>query len=327
MSNQTKRLGRGLEALLGRPLGEGGSAAAAGDAAGALPVAQKVPAGKTGSDGLLQVPVGEIDDNPFQPRQDYDAAAIAELSASLKEHGLIQPIVVRSVAGRYQLIAGDRRLRAARQAGWKTVPVQVRDADDRQVAELAIVENLQRRDLSALEKAASFQQYLERWKCTQEELANRLKIDRSTVANLIRLLELPDRVQQALRAGKITAGHARALLPLGDEREQLALCQQIENESLSVRTTEELVAELIRTSDAEPMGAIAGNIRSAKSRRSRNEQVSSLEQQLRSALGVKVELKQSSGGKGKIIIHFRNHDEFERVFGEMTGQHARRKAG
>ena len=324
MSNQTKRLGRGLEALLGRPLGEG--AAAAGTSNGITTVSSG-STDKSPGEGLLHLPVGDIDGNPFQPRQDYDEAAISELAASLKEHGLIQPIVVRFVDGRYQLIAGERRLKAAQQAGWKTVPVQVREADDRQVAELAIVENLQRRDLNALEKASSFHQYLERWKCTQEELAGRLNIDRSTVANLIRLLELPSRVQAALRTGKITPGHARALLPLGDEREQLALCKQIEEESLSVRTTEDLVAELIRTADADPMNPIAGNIKAAKTRRSRNEHVSALEQQLRSALGAKVDLKQSAGGKGKMIIHFRNHEEFERIFAEFIGQPGRRKAG
>jgi ParB family chromosome partitioning protein len=205
--------------------------------------------------------------------------------------------------------------------------VQVREADDRQVAELAIVENLQRRDLSALEKAASFQQYLDRWKCKQEDLAGRLNIDRSTVANLIRLLELPARVQEALRSGKITPGHARALLPLGDEREQLALCKQIEEESLSVRTTEELVAELIREADADPMNPIAGSVKKAKPRRGRNEHIAALEQQLRLALGVKIDLKQTTGGKGKLVLHFRNHEEFDRLFADLTGQQTRRKAG
>jgi ParB family chromosome partitioning protein len=314
-----------LEALLGRPLGDGQPTAltpASAAGTGAVVATAAIPA-----DAIVHLPVGEIDANPFQPRREYDSAAIAELVGSLKEHGLLQPIVVRQVNGGYQLIAGDRRLRAAKQAGWKTVPVQVRHADDRQVAELAIVENLQRRDLNALEKAASFQQYLERWKCTQEELAKRLNIDRSTVANLIRLLELPARIQEALRTGKITPGHARALLPLGDEREQLALCKQIEEESLSVRTTEDLVAELIREADVDPHNPIAGTVRKAKPKRSRNEHIAALEQQLRLSLGVKIELKQSTGGKGKLVLHFRNHEEFDRLFSDLTGQSTRRKAG
>ena len=137
--------------------------------------------------------------------------------------GCLQPVVVRRVDDRYQLIAGERRLRAAKQAGWTDVPVNIIEADDRQTAELAIVENLQRKDLNPLEKAASFQRYLEQYGCTQEELAGRLKLDRSTIANLIRLLELPEPVQDAVRQGKITPGHARALLPLGEEREQVAV--------------------------------------------------------------------------------------------------------
>ena len=164
-------------------------------------------------------------------------------------------MVVRRVHDRYQLVAGERRLRAAIQAGWIDVPVNVIEADDRQMAELAIVENLQRKDLNPLEKAASFQKYLEQYGCTQEELAGRLKLDRSTIANLIRLLELPEAVQDAIRRGKITQGHARALLPLGDEREQIEFCQRIQREGLNVRQTEALVQETIDAADREPLAA------------------------------------------------------------------------
>jgi ParB family chromosome partitioning protein len=316
---QSRRLGRGLEALLGRPP-EGPAAAAPSKTPSQVVEKITVP-----SEGLTRLPMAEIDRNPFQPRKEYDEAALKELTDSLKEHGLLQPIVVRRVGARYQLIAGERRLRAAEHAGWTSVAVQVREADDRQVAELAIVENLQRRDLSALEKAASFQQYLERWKTTQEELANRLKIDRSTVANLIRLLELPKGVQDALRVGNITPGHARAMLPLGDEREQLALCQKIAAESLSVRATEELVSELIRTADAEPLSVVHSSSQKSKGRRA--EQLAKLEQDLRHALGTKVELKQSAAGNGKIIIHFRGNEEFERLLGDLTDRRAQRRAG
>ncbi len=157
---------------------------------------------------------------------------------------------------RYQLVAGERRLRAAIQAGWVDVPVNVVEADDRQMAELAIVENLQRKDLNPLEKAASFQKYLDQYGCTQEELAGRLKLDRSTIANLIRLLELPEPVQEAIRRGKITQGHARALLPLGDEREQIEFCRRIQREGLNVRQTEALVQETIDAADREPLAAV-----------------------------------------------------------------------
>ena len=182
------------------------------------------------ADAPARVNVRQIDSNPAQPRQDFDPKDMQSLAESISTHGLLQPVVVRQVHERYQLVAGERRLRAAIQAGWVDVPVNVVEADDRQMAELAIVENLQRKDLNPLEKAASFQKYLDQYGCTQEELAGRLKLDRSTIANLIRLLELPEPVQDAIRRGKITQGHARALLPLGDEREQIEFCRRIERE-------------------------------------------------------------------------------------------------
>ena len=171
--------------------------------------------------------VYEIDANPYQPRQQFDEEEIESLAASIQQHGLLQPVVVRQEGERYQLISGERRLRAAIKSGWTRLPAKVVEVEERQVAELAIVENLQRKDLNPLEKALSFEDYLGRYDCTQEELAARLDIDRSTIANLIRLLELPQPVQDALRQGKITQGHARALLPLGDEDEQRQVCEQI----------------------------------------------------------------------------------------------------
>jgi ParB family chromosome partitioning protein len=264
-------------------------------------------------EGLLKLNVYEIDANPFQPRREFDEAEIAGLCDSLKEHGLIQPILVRRVANRYQLIAGERRLRAAIKAGWSEVPAQLKQVDDREVTELAIVENLQRKDLNALEKAASFQQYLETYDCTQEELAGRLNIDRSTVANLIRLLELPDPVQDAVRSGSITQGHARALLPLGDEQEQIQFANRIQAEGLSVRATEALVQETIRQADAEPLAVIGADGEVSRPLAKRSDQLAALEQELRSTLGTKVELKHSRTGRGKIIIHYASHDEFERL--------------
>ncbi|MFV2069798.1 MAG: ParB/RepB/Spo0J family partition protein, partial [Pirellulales bacterium] len=233
--SKERRLGRGLEALLGRPGEEADGVQGQGLQGGPQPD----PPPTTPDNGLAWIDVGQIDRNPYQPRCDFDEAALDELRQSIETHGLLQPLVIRRAGDRFQLIAGERRLRAAKAAGWAQVPVQIRDVDDRQLAELAIVENIQRKDLNPLEKAASFQRYLQQYECTQEELARRVKIDRSTIANLIRLLELPDTVQQALRVGAITMGHARALLPLGDEREQLAFCRRIREESLSVRDTEE----------------------------------------------------------------------------------------
>lgn len=311
--SKEKRLGRGLEALLGAPLGA------------PQPIAQAT--GAETSSGPLRVSVYDIEANPYQPRRDFDEAEIDSLADSLQEHGLLQPVLVRRVDERYQLVAGERRLRAAIKAGWPDVPVQVIEADDRKTAEIAIVENLQRKDLNALEKAASFQRYLQSYGCTQEELARRLQLDRSTIANLIRLLELPETVQQSLRSGEISPGHARALLPLGDEPEQVAYCQRIVAEGLSVRAIESLVQETIRAADAPPLAVVGGEEPAAKPSRARRHHLTELEQEFRTALGTKVDVRQNIKGRGRIIIHFSGPEEFERLHAWLCGADARRKVG
>lgn len=269
--------------------------------------------GSGGDPGPTRVEIRQIDGNPFQPRRDFNQADLQSLCGSLRAHGLLQPIVVRRVDDRYQVVAGGRRLQAAARAGWTEVPVRLVEADDRQMAELAIIENIHRKDLNALEKAASFQRYLDQYGCTQEELAARLKLDRSTIANLIRLLELPEAVQQAIRQGKITPGHARALLPLGDEREQIEFCQRIQREGLSVRQTEGLVQETIDQADAEPLGVIGRNGGASRPRRVQSEHLAALEQEFRSALGTRIKIIHSGRGRGKLVIHFSGHEEFERL--------------
>lgn len=320
MSTAPRRLGRGLEALLG------GSTAVTPRAG--LQIHQ--PEGDKPSGELPRVSVYEIDRNPFQPRKEFNEEQIAELADSLDKHGMLQPLVVRRVGERYQLIAGERRLRASIKAGWPDVPVQIRDVDDRQMSELAMIENLQRRDLNALEKAASFQNYLAQYRCTHEELAARLSMDRSTVANLIRLMELPAGVQDSLRAGLISAGHARALLPLGEEREQIRVCQQIQTEGWSVRLTEQRVQEMLDGEDqAAANGAVSPSAAAAstatkskpskKATRTRSSQIVSLEQELRSALGTKIEIRQTARGRGKIVIHFSSAGEFDRLRDYLVG--------
>ncbi len=259
-----------------------------------------------------------IDSNPFQPREDFNDEDLDTLTDSLRTHGLLQPLVVRPMGSRYQLVAGERRLRAAARAGWTEVPILVVEADDRETAELAIIENLQRKDLNPLEKASSFQRYLDTYGCTQEELASRLKIDRSTVANLIRLLELPDEVQKAVRENRITQGHARALLPLGEEREQLEFCKRIQEESLSVRSTESLVQERISAEDVEPLGVVDRDGASRKTHAA-SEHIAALEQEFRSALGMRVSISHNTRGRGKLVVHFKNHDEFERLRRQVCG--------
>jgi ParB family transcriptional regulator, chromosome partitioning protein len=321
--SKDRRLGRGLAALLGTPLDEIEPAAGAvvDPAAGDLPeedFAHLAPPARSGGDGLLRLAVDEIDGNPFQPRREFTDPEIASLAESLKEHDLLQPVLVRRVGQRYQLISGERRLRAAMQAGWTQIPAQVREADDRLVAELAIVENLHRKDLNPIEKALSFKRYLEEHGCSQEDLARRLKIDRSTIANLMRLLELPETVLDGIRQGDLSAGHARALLPLGDEAEQVEMCCRIRQEGLSVRAVEAEVQQRIHQEDGPVLGVVGGS-ESTPGKRTRNAQTASLEQELRRTLGAKVAIQQSAHGRGKIVIPFANHDEFERIFGQLTG--------
>lgn len=331
--SKERRLGRGLEALLGMtgdPVPGGHSPAAgtthAGVAGGPRLHAPDHATAPQPVDGIIRVAVADLEPNPFQPRRDFDPAEIDSLAASLREHGLIQPIAVRRAAsGRYQLIAGERRLRAARQVGWTEVPAKLLDADDRTAAELAIVENLQRKDLNPLEKAISFRQYIERYGSTQEELASRLQINRSTVANFIRLLELPDEIQRAVCDERISYGHARALLPLGDEREQLDFCRRIQTEGLSVRAVEDLVQDVVHGADdrtPEPTVDRPLKVKPTKSKHN-----GSLEQQLRLALGTKVDVRQSGKGRGKIVVHFANADEFERLFQHLAGPNSLSAAG
>lgn len=310
-----KRLGRGLAALLGSSLDELASDASDG---GLAPVARSAGDAQVPPDpaGLLHLNVHEIEENPFQPRRDFSESEIGSLAESLIEHDMLQPILVRRVNGRYQLISGERRLRAAIRAGWTTVPARLRDADDRLVAELAIVENLQRKDLNPIEKAMSFKRYLDQHHCTQDDLAQRIKIDRSTVCNLMRLLELPEVVLNAIRSGTLSMGHARALLPLGTEAEQVAFAQRIRNEGLSVRDTERQVQEIVAQSDAPPAGR-----RPPKGgpKRTTTQHVASLQQELRMALGTKVEIRETARGRGRIVIHFQSHDEFDRLRDLLAG--------
>jgi ParB family chromosome partitioning protein len=288
-------------------------------AASSLDVATEASPAAAAEPGPLRIAVDQIDSNPFQPRQDFDEAELESLAESLQAHGLLQPLVVRRAGERYQLVAGERRLRAATKAGWTEVPVQLVEADDRDMAELAIVENLQRKDLNPLEKAAAFHRYLEQYGSTQEELAARLKLDRSTISNFIRLLELPEPVQDALRQSKITQGHARALLPLGDERDQLAFCGRIQQEGLSVRQTEDLVQESINQADQEPLAVVGRDGNVTRSKRHSSSQIAALEQEFRAALGVKVKITQTSRGRGKLIIPFSSHEEFEQLREYLCG--------
>ena len=297
-TTKDRRLGKGLAALLGTPLDENGN-----------PVES---AGHSSGIETLELPVHEIENNPFQPRRDFNHDEIASLAESIKSHQQLQPVLVRIVNGKYQLISGERRLRATIHAGLKTIRAEVREADDRLVAELAIIENLQRKDLNPIEKALSFKRYIDEHKCKQDDLARRLSIDRSTIANLMRLLELPQQILDWLSAGEVSAGHARALLPIGDEEIQIRTAQRIMEERWSVRATESFVSDLLKTEEDEETGKKVINA-TRQRRRQVSPQIEAMQQEMRMVFGTKVEIKSSARGRGKITIHFTDVDEFERL--------------
>jgi ParB family transcriptional regulator, chromosome partitioning protein len=339
-----RRLGKGLAALLGTPIEDEASGAEETTATmQRVASKQAAPAGTPGdraaapagqpremtakqfaashgeSDATtLLLNVDLIDPNPFQPRRDFNAEEIASLAESLKRHEQLQPVLVRRVGDRYQLISGERRLRATIHAGRSTVRAEVRLADDRLVAELAIVENMERKDLNPVEKAMSFKRYIDQHQCKQEVLASRLGLDRSTVANLMRLLELPQQILDWIVGGELTAGHARALLPLGDEDVQLRLARQIQDEGWSVRKTETDISEMLRSEHDAETGAAIGN--KARQKRTVTPHIDSLQSELRLQLGTKVEIRQTSKGKGKITIHFTSADEFDRIRAILADQ-------
>jgi len=300
-----RRLGRGLHSLLGSQDNDIPAAAAP-------PEAHEIPA--DAATELMHIDVNLIQRNPHQPRKDFDLQALNELVESITQHGVLQPLLVRQTEGGYQLIAGERRWLAARDAGLTTVPCRVMKLEDRAVVEVAIIENLQRTDLNDLEKAQAFQEYLDTYGCTIEELAQKMGKDRSTISNALRLLELPTFVKEALRAGKISAGHARALLPLNEEADQIAMCQRIQSESLSVRNTEQAVREQLDEKQSTvpfPTAGGAGKKKAAGPKATNH--ILSLQDQLRDAVGCKVEIKLKSKDAGKVIIHFNSNGEFERI--------------
>jgi len=266
----------------------------------------------------IEINVSDIENNPFQPRRRFNETEIASLAESIREHEQLQPILVRRVGDRYQLISGERRLRATIHAGRTKIRAEVREADDRLVAELAIVENLQRKDLDPIEKAMSFRRYIDEHQCAQEDLARRLKIDRSTIANLMRLLELPDDLQIHVQNGKLTSGHARTLLPLGHEDEQRQFAAQIMDEGWTVRETERRVAAHLLEQDSQAKARPNAN-RSGPRKRD-TPHVAALEQQIRLSLGTKAEIRQQKTGRGKIVINFNNPEEFERLFAIICPQ-------
>ncbi len=283
MNNRKTDLGQGIRSLLQ-----------------SMDVAQSAEANLLGSS--MMVPLEAIEINPFQPRHDFDSQALHELADSIRVHGVIQPITVRRIGMRkYQLIAGERRLRAARIAGLTEIPCFVRTANDEQMLEMALVENTHREDLNALEIAINYKRLIDECQLTTEQLALKVGRDRTTVVNFLRLLKLPPDVQQAIRNRRISMAHARTLVSLEDPVLQLQALQKILNEHLSVRQTEALVRKLIAPRRNRTQAA---SLPPAYKR---------LQDQLCSTLATRVRIRRRRLGKGEIIISFYSDDDLQRL--------------
>ena len=259
--------------------------------------------------GAIEIPVDQISPNPHQPRQTIDQEKLQELANSIIEHGLIQPLVVTQVGTAYQLIAGERRWRASRLAGLKTVPVIIKESSPQQMLELAIVENIQRADLNPLEEAEAYDQLMKEFGLTQEAVAERVGKSRTAVANTVRLLNLPEEAKETLARGQISEGHARAMLSLKKEQSQLNLMATVLNKGLNVRQTEALVRQILTGDQA------------AKPKRLRlTPHDKALLARFESKLGTKVELNRTEENTGRIIIHFYSQEELQAIFNAILGE-------
>jgi len=258
---------------------------------------------------VAMLPIEQIEANPFQPRTEFDQESLRELAESIRVHGLIQPVTVRRLHDRaYQLISGERRFRASQMAGLKEIPAYVRLADDQQMLEMALIENIQRQDLNAIEIAISYQRLKEECSLTDEQLSERVGKQRSTITNYLRLLKLPVDIQQAIKSGAISMGHARALAGVSDIAFQLSLLRQILQEDLSVRTVEELIArhQAERSSrKARPDKRLPDSLRE-------------VQDHFRAFFGAKVDLKRNERGKGQIVIQFDSDAELNRILDIIT---------
>ncbi|MGZ6543721.1 MAG: ParB/RepB/Spo0J family partition protein [Actinomycetota bacterium] len=263
--------------------------------------------------GLLEVPVNAVSPNPKQPRTRFDDEAIGSLAASIREVGILQPIVVRKSGAGYELIAGERRLRAAKLAGLATIPVVVRDTDDADTLREALIENIHREDLGPIELAEAFRQLLEELGLKQEELADRVGVSRSHIANTIRLLQLPIDVQQLLTDGKLQAGHARALLALGDAEAQNTLALRTVAEDLTVRDVEDLVRRYVDGPSDKPAKAEV-----AADPPPTDTTMSEVEEILSEQLATRVQI-QMGKKRGRVVIEFGSADDLERIVSEIIG--------
>lgn len=296
MTEKPRRLGRGLEALLGVP--SSATASAASPSATADP-----------KDGIRRIPIADIQANPTQPRKSFSDDELAELSASIERHGLLQPVVVRPAGKGFQLIAGERRFRAASRLGWTEIPAVVREADDTTLLTLALIENLQRSDLNPMEEAMGYHRLIDEFGLTQQQVAESVGKDRSTVANLLRLLKLPATVRRMVEEGHLSLGHARALLALDDQRAMAELAREVIAHGLSVRDVERRARV---SSTRSPRKEKDGE-------RAKPAEATKIEQMLRRRLQTDVKLALGVGGKGTITMNFYSADDLERLLDLIVG--------
>jgi ParB family chromosome partitioning protein len=287
-ANKKRALGRGLSAILESPETD---------------ITSKDISGEFVAGAIANIPINLIETNPFQPRDQFEEDRLKELSASIKEQGIIQPITVRKLGyDKYQLISGERRLRASKLAGLFEIPAYIRIANDQQMLELALVENIQREQLNSIEVAISFQRLLDECNLTQEQLSDKVGKNRTTISNYIRLLKLAPEVQVAIRDAQISMGHARALISIEDAETQLAITKNIIKKDLSVRDVEEIVRNLNKQTERKDVKPVE---LPEPLKQSRN--------YLTTKFGTKVDLTRNDRGKGSIVIAFKNDNDLNRI--------------
>lgn len=287
---QPRRLGRGLEALLGN--------------AGGL---------NTSDDGALKsIPIGQIGKNPFQPRTEFRPEELAELSDSLRSSGLLQPITVRRRPGKdgFELIAGERRLRAATELGWKEIPAVIKEVDDKTLLTLALVENLQRSDLNPIEEGEGYYRLSQEFGLTQQEIAQTVGKDRTTIANMLRVLQLPEPARALMQQGRLSLGHAKVLLGLSDEQRITSLANQVVSEGWTVRELERRLKDELAASPAKKAGR-------PRSEDRRSPEIRRLEDRLRRFLQTDISISVQAGNRGVISIQFYSVDDLERILERM----------
>lgn len=304
MSKLKPVLGRGLASLIPRP-----------EAAVPAPTPESPSDDGVSTEVIVAVDLDRISRNPFQPRADFDQVALDGLKQSIQEKGVIQPITVRRTADGYQLISGERRVRAAKEAGLSRIPAYILQVDtNEEMLELALIENLQREHLNPIEIAISYKRLIDECSLTQEQVSQRIGKDRSTITNTLRLLRLPEKIQSSVRHGTITSGHARAILAIEDPTVQLGILQQITERGLSVRQVERLV----KTQTKRPKARI-----SSISGSTPDTGFSAVEDRFRQVLGTKVHVKPLTNGKGEIVLEYYSLEDLERLLELFDGSHER----